>query len=332
VYGVVRFGGAIAGHVFEARAGRDSAAAATAQSVVNGLWGDDLGRYARDVGIEMAVRDGNGGIVPPDRRLGSAVPRATGRIVVLVHGLVETERCWTGTDTEQGFLERLDEHPDLTPVLVRYNSGLRVSENGALLAGLLDRVHSFWPVPVESISLVGHSMGGLVIRAACSVATDGESRWIGDVDRVVTIGTPHRGAPLEKSVNAAAWALGAVPETRPLAAFLNSRSVGIKDLRFGGIAESDWRDRDPDALLRNPVGDHPLPSGIDHHFVGGVVTADPDHPFGASVGDLVVRPSSATARGQLSPTSTAVFGRTRHASLQRNPAIVEHAMAILAGD
>ena len=325
-YGAVRVGGAIAGRVVEARLGDRSAAAASVQSSVNSLWGDDLGRHGSELGIVMAVRDRNSRIAPVTHELGHAFPDATGNLVVLVHGLMETERCWAGGDSDQGLLESLDLHSSLTPVTVRYNSGLRISENGMLLSTLLEEIRSSWPVPVASISLVGHSMGGLVIRSACAAASDADSGWIGDVDHIVTIGTPHRGAPLEKLVNAAAWALGAARETRPLADFLNGRSVGIKDLRFGAIVEDDWRGGDPDALLRNTVGDHPLPAGIEHHFVGGVVTEEPTHPFGASVGDLVVRTSSATPHNRLSPTSSAVFGRTRHASLQREPAVVHHVM------
>ena len=328
-YGAVRVGGAIVGKVVEAKTGENPAAAASVQSSVNGLWGDDLGRHRSELGIEMAVRDRNGHVVSTRHEFGDAFPGATGHLIVLVHGLMETERCWAGGDADPGLLESLDLHPTLTPLTIRYNSGLRVSENGMRLSALLAEIRSFWPVPVETISLVGHSMGGLVIRSACSAAVDADSRWIGDVDHVVTIGTPHRGSPLEKLANAAAFALSAVPETRPLADFLNGRSVGIKDLRFGAIVEDDWHGDDPDALLRNTVGDHPLPAGIEHHFVAGVVTEEPTHPFGASVGDLVVRTSSATPLNRLTPTSAAVFGRTRHASLQRDPAVVHHVMECL---
>lgn len=329
VYGSVRIGGVIAGKALEARTGQDGTTAESIQSIANGLWGDNLGPHDREIGIGMAVRDRIGGIVPATSELGESFSGATGRVVVLVHGLMETERCWAGSSADPGLFERLDVHPHLTPVAVRYNSGLRVSENGVLLSLLLDQIRSHWPVPIESISLVGHSMGGLVIRSACSVAAETDSRWIGEVDHLVTIGTPHRGSPLEKLANAAAWALGAARETRPLADFLNGRSAGIKDLRFGAIAEDDWSGDDPDALLRNTVGDHSLTHGVEHHFVAGIVTEEPTHPVGASVGDLVVRTSSATAHNRLDPTSTAVFGRTRHATLQRDPAVVQHVMECL---
>ena len=277
----------------------------------------------------MAIREASGAIVPADRELGDVFRGAMEHVVVLVHGLFETERCWAGTDSDPGLLKLIDDHPDLTPVMVRYNSGLRISDNGANLSALIENIRSFWPVPVASISLIGHSAGGLVVRSACAVASDAGSPWIGHVGRVVTIGTPHRGAPLEKLINATAWALDAAPETRPLADFLNGRSVGIKDLRFGALVEGDWRGGDPDALLRNTVGDRPLPVGIEHHFVAGVITEGADHPIGYAIGDLVVRTSSAQAQGYLVPTTRAVFPKTRHTTLQRSPAVVEHVMACL---
>jgi hypothetical protein len=50
---------------------------------------------------------------------------------------------------------------------------------------------------------------------------------------VVCLGTPHRGAPLEKLGHFAAAALAVSEVTRPLATIANARSQGIKDLRHG---------------------------------------------------------------------------------------------------
>jgi hypothetical protein len=47
------------------------------------------------------------------------------------------------------------------------------------------------------------------------------------------LGAPHLGADLEKGINVLGWAFGRLPETRAFGRFLNARSVGIKDLRFG---------------------------------------------------------------------------------------------------
>ena len=66
------------------------------------------------------------------------------------------------------------------------------------------------------------------------------------------------GAPAEKAVNAAGWALGKLGETRPIARVLEMRSAGIKDLRYGSLVEEDWRDCEPDALLDDRCTDVPL--------------------------------------------------------------------------
>jgi len=300
------------------------------RAFVNGLWGDDLGRHRDWLEITMAIRDREGAPVTGGPDLAVAFPDATGRLVVLVHGLVETEQCWSGTDSEPGLVQALENAPGLTPVSIRYNSGLRVSDNGALLSCLLEDICTDWPVPVQSIALVGHSMGGLVVRSACEAGRTADHGWIDDVDNIVTVSAPHRGSPLEKLANVASWGLGVAPVTRPLAKFVNERSVGIKDLRFGAIVEDDWTGVDPDALLRNTVGDHSLPSGVDHHFVAAVVTSDPTHPVGAAVGDLVVRPGSGTGGRHLEPRNAVVVGGKHHFDLLHDPDVIDRVLGWLA--
>jgi hypothetical protein len=172
-------------------------------------------------------------------------------------------------------------------------------------------------------------MGGLTIRSACEAARAADHGWIDDVDDIVTVGAPHQGSPLEKLANVVAWGLGIAPVTRPLAGFVNGRSVGIKDLRFGAIVEDDWRGVDPDALLRNTVGDHSLPSGIEHHFVAAVVTQDPTHPVGMAVGDLVVRPGSGTGGRRLQPRNVAVVGGKHHFDLLHDPGVIDSVLGWL---
>ena len=323
VYGSVRLGGQALGAGLDEVATVDGHTGDSVQAFVNGLWGDDLGRYGEALEITMAIHDGEGGPVPTGSDLATTFPAASGRFVVLVHGLVENERCWFGSGTEPGLAQALEEHADVTPVFVRYNSGLRVSHNGSLLAALLEDLYAAWPVPVESVALVGHSMGGLVVRSACESGIAAGHRWVKDVSDVVTVAAPHRGSPLEKFANLAAWGLDVAPETRPLADFVKGRSVGIKDLRFGAIHDGDWRDIDPDALFDNTVGDSSLPAGIRHHFVTGVVTANPSHPVGAIVGDLVVRVGSGTGGHYAAPTTSVVIGRKHHFDLLDDPAVIE---------
>ncbi len=329
-YGSVRLGVDVVGFGLDELVTVDRGAVDSVQAFVNGLWGDDLGRRGDRLEITMAIRDDGGASVAIGPDLAASFPTATGRLVVLVHGLVETERCWFGSETAPGLAEALENDAGLTPISIRYNSGLRVSDNGSLLSSLIEEARDNWPVPLQSIALVGHSMGGLVVRSACATAQTAGHRWIDDVDTIVTVAAPHRGSPIEKLANVAAWGLGVAAVTRPLESFVNGRSVGIKDLRFGAIVEDDWRGIDPDALLHNTVGEHSLAPGIDHHFVAGVVTSNPTHPVGVAVGDLIVRSASGTGGGHLEPENAVVVGGKNHFELLNEPEVLDCVMGWLA--
>jgi len=354
VYGSIRIGAEVVGVGLDTRVAADSSSADSALAFVNGLWGDALGRHEPRLGSSMSVRDARGALIPLGPEITEAFSEATGRLVVFVHGLINTERSWTGTGAGPGLIDSVEDHPDLTPVAIRYNTGRAVATNGAQLASLLEVVHAAWPQPVQSIALVGHSMGGLVIRSACAAALHAGHRWIGDVSDVVTIGSPHGGAPLERFVNAAAFGLSAAPQTRPLAEFLNTRSRGIKDLRAGSIGYTS--DDDPSNTTQlggwceSSRGGSPhrqsgayggasepeqaihtsLLGHIRHRFVGGVITSNPTHPIGGVVGDLMVRPASSTRVPRVQPADVVVVGGVNHFSLLRKPAVVNQVMVWLA--
>ncbi|MEX2250789.1 MAG: hypothetical protein WD895_01820, partial [Acidimicrobiia bacterium] len=303
------------------------------QAAINATWGDELEQRGNDLRIEMGLRNPDGTLIhltPAD--LAQSFPSATPRLVVLVHGLGRTESCWQGKGEQAGLWEQFTADTSVTPVMVRYNTGRHVSENGTELARLIEQVWRSWPTHIESMALVGHSMGGLVIRSACHVGQAEQQSWVDTVDKVVTVGTPHLGAPLEKAVNVVSWGLRATPESSPLADFLDARSAGIKDLRFGAVVEDDWRDVEPDALLHNTVSNVPLFEGADHHFVAAVITSDPAHPVGALVGDLMVRAASGTGQGRrrrIEATDVQVLGGHRHFDLLHDPEVQDQVLAWL---
>jgi pimeloyl-ACP methyl ester carboxylesterase len=188
----------------------------------------------------------------------------------------------------------------------------------------LGRVVIAWPVEVQRIALIGHSMGGLVARSACFLADEAGDDWVRRVTHIVSLGTPHLGAPLEQTVHYASAALDLVPETRPLAAFLRRRSAGIRDLRQGSLADEDWRDRDPDALRAAAVREVPPLPGATHCFVSATVTRSPRHPIGRMVGDLLVLEPSATGRGRrrrlaFDPAHGLHVGGATHLALLNHP-------------
>ena len=277
-------------------------AAGGAIAAVNGIYGDQLSNRRNGFALSMQIHRHRRPVALTADSIAKAFPAATGRIVIFVHGWCLTELSWwrrprTGDPLPYGTRLRAD--LGFTPVYLRYNTGLHISQNGQALADLLNQLHALWPTvaeePLTEIVLVGHSMGGLVARSACHYGLQHQQPWTGDVRHVVCLGSPHLGADLEKGVNVASWALAQLPETRGLASFLNARSAGVKDLRFGALLDEDWRDCDPDEFLLDRCNEVPfLPDAV-YHFVAA--SAAP-RAVGLLVGDSLVRPRSAAGRGR----------------------------------
>lgn len=273
-----------------------------ALAVLNGAHGDLVQREARSLALGMTVRVDGRAVPPGPAALRAAFPDATGRLAVFLHGLTESETSWCFRSQRHAgrpgvtYGTRLREELGLTPVYLRYNTGLHVSDNGRALDALLDALVEGWPVPVQDLVLVGHSMGGLVARSALHQAGGGgpdATGWTTLVRDTITLGSPHLGAPLERGVHRLAAALSRVPETRPLARLLALRSVGIKDLRRGTLVERDWTGRDLDAPGAAAHTHVPLTDGARHLVVLATVPRDPAGRAADLLGDLLVPPRSA---------------------------------------
>jgi pimeloyl-ACP methyl ester carboxylesterase len=269
--------------------------------VINGLLGDRLPGPHATLAIDMAVRRRGRDVALDTGALRDAFPDATGDVAVFVHGLVETDRSWrwaadrTYGDRRVTYGSRLRDDLGITPVYLRYNSGLRIGENGRLLDRLLVELVEHWPVPVERLLLVGHSMGGLVIRSACHHAVDHGHRWAGLVDHTVYLGTPHHGAPLARGAYRAGKALTRLPEVRPFGELLHDLSAGIDDLRHGSVVVKDWTGEDPDAWLDEDVA---LLDTCRHHVVCASVAKQAGSALDELVGDLLVQVTSANGRAE----------------------------------
>jgi pimeloyl-ACP methyl ester carboxylesterase len=278
-------------------------------AVINGLFGDALHERESPLATQMTVRVGDE-VLPLERgmsraALAAAVPEATSRICLLVHGLMSTESVWRFPgDASRTYGTLLARDHSVTALTVRYNTGRHISTNGRELAEILSWLMRTWPVPIREINLIGHSMGGLVVRSAChygrSVRPLGRRLplgrpWTSKVRRVVLIGVPNTGAPLEVIVNtlsAALWALP-VPATRLVGLGLDRRSAGIKDLRFGAIVDEDWLERDPRTRTPKLHARGPRLRRARYLTIAGTVTTDPEHPLAGLIGDALVTSSSA---------------------------------------
>jgi pimeloyl-ACP methyl ester carboxylesterase len=271
-------------------------------AAVNGIYGDELTDRDHPLAGAMAIRYRGKVVLPAADSLAAAFPSATERVVVFLHGWCLTERSWSrrardGREDQatRSYGERLRDDLGFSPVQLRYNTGLHVSVNGRTLAEILDRLHAQWPVPITELVLVGHSMGGLVARSACHYGAQQQHRWTDAVSHVVCLGSPHLGADLEKGVSVASWALARLPETQAIATFLNTRSDGVKDLRFGACLDEDWCDADPDEFLHDRCHEAPFLPHATYHFVAASVTPS---LLGIIAGDHLVRPRSAAGRGR----------------------------------
>jgi pimeloyl-ACP methyl ester carboxylesterase len=296
---------------------------AAALAVLNGLSGDALEREGSDLAEPMALRLHGRVVAPEPAALAHAFPAARPQLVVFVHGLMETEHAWR-LGGRPGYGERLSRDLGCSAVHVRYNTGLHISRNGRLLAELLERTVAAWPVEVERIALVGHSMGGLVARSACCQASERGQPWVRLVRHVVTLGSPHMGAPLAQGVHYAAHALHALPETRAFGRLLRRRSDGIRDMRQGSLVDADWEGRDPDALRAAACAEVSLLEGATHCFVAATLTRSERHPLGRLLGDALVLGPSAAGRGRarkipLRPEHCVHVGGAHHLALLNHP-------------
>jgi pimeloyl-ACP methyl ester carboxylesterase len=265
--------------------------------VLNGTLGDYLKRTGNGLATPMQIVHAEKPVAPVRPALAAAYPGATPRIAVLVHGLMSVESVWRMPDGET-YGSLLARDFGYTPMYIRYNTGLHISENGAALAELLERLVEEYPTPVEELLLMGHSMGGLVLRSATHAASERGMRWLSLVQRAFYIGTPHLGAPLERLGNALSWTLGKVgnPYTSLIADIVNLRSSGIKDLRYANLRREDWEGADADALLQNRRHPVPLLAHIRHHLVAGTLSRDPR--LSMLFGDAMVAVHSATGRAR----------------------------------
>jgi len=314
-----------------------SAAELRAIAALNGAFGDHLQATANPLAIPMTLLcDGVALSLEPEA-LATALPRPSNHLVLMVHGLGMSELGWSrpgappiGTSLQQSL--------DCTPLYLRYNSGRHISSNGRELAALLDVLFNVWPVPIESLSLIGHSMGGLVIRSACWYAADSQSSWLPALRRVVCLGTPHHGAPLEWAGHALDLVLQQTPFTRPLA-LGRYRSAGIKDLRYGNLLDEDWQGWHPDRPGRDRRKPVPLLPDVDYYFVAATLGAHLRDPLGVLLGDMLVHHRSAVGyhrdksrRLNVKPEHCRVFHERNHFDLLSDPLVHQQLIAWWPGD
>ncbi len=279
-----------------------------ALAVLNGVVGDHLAATKNPLALPMRFRRDGRPLSLERSSLAEAFPGATGKLVVLLHGLCMSDLQWTRQNHDHG--AALAHDLGYTPVTLSYNSGLHVSTNGRAFAEALEALVVAWPVEIEDFVIVGHSMGGLVARSACRHAEEAGHGWRTKLGKIVFLGTPHHGAPLERIGNWVDDILGRTPYAAAFGQLGKIRSAGVTDLRFGAVLDEDWRGRDRFAREPDPRRPVPLPKSVACYAIAATTAASPGAVKDLLIGDGLVPVASALGRHK-DPARALKFPRDR---------------------
>ena len=296
-------------------------------AALNGVLGDHLLRSGNPLAIPLQLRQHGQRL--DAAALGAQAPR---RVLLLVHGLCMSDGGWLRNGHDHGVL--LGKALGAAPVYTWYNSGRHISENGRDLADTLEQLLADWPVPLDELMIVGHSMGGLVARSAVHQATLRGQQWPQRLKKLVFLGTPHHGAPLERAGNWLHRVMDLSPYVAPFTRLSSIRSAGITDLRHGNLLESDWQgaSRFDHRDLRTPV---PLPAGVGCFALAS--TAGDVGSAGSMLGDGLVMIDSGLGRHKrsaldlgLAKSHTWLGHGIHHLDLLSDPAVYRRLLSWLS--
>ena len=285
-------------------------------AALNGVLGDHLAATHNPLATPMALRSEGRALGLHRAALAARFPHASTTLLVMVHGLCMNDLQWQREGHDHGAM--LAPLLGATPIYLHYNSGLPIAHNGLEFAGLLQHLIDQWPVPVQRVLLLTHSMGGLVSRRALHQATAAGHTWPARVSDVVFLGTPHHGAPLERAGHGLDTVLAAAPYAAPLARLGKVRSAGITDLRHGHCVDGT-------APLPLPP---PPPTGPRCWTVAAVLGNDEKALTGRLLGDGLVPLASALGQHKqaartlaFAPERQWVAQATSHMQLLSSPAV-----------
>ncbi|MEI8030253.1 MAG: alpha/beta hydrolase [Comamonadaceae bacterium] len=298
-------------------------------AALNGVLGDRLLSSHNPLATPMTLRYQGQAL---DWQVLPNMPEASGKVLLLIHGLCMNDLQWHTKHQDQAgdHGATLGAALGYTPVYLRYNTGLHTSQNGHQLASLLEQLLTHWPTPIKELTVVAHSMGGLLTRSAVHYAKRNRLRWPGLLKNIVFLGTPHHGAPLERAGNWIDVILGSTPYSRPFAKLGQLRSAGITDLRYGHVLDVDWQGRDRFQRQPDKRQHLPLPEGVACYTVAATTAAKRSALVDRLLGDGLVPLHSALGQHndrqrtlEFAKSSQLIVYRTNHMALLDSPAVTQ---------
>lgn len=296
------------------------------RSVLNGVIGDYLEKNENPLTINMQFRHQAKAISLDSKSLEKVYPTINGKILLMVHGSCMNDIQWTRKEHNHGTALAKELHK--TPIFLHYNSGRHISTNGQAFNKLLEELVQHWPVPVEELVIIAHSMGGLVSRSAVHYGQEQQKSWTKHLKKIIFLGTPHHGARLEQAGNYLDVVLEAVPYAKPFARLGKIRSAGVTDLRYGNLVDEDWQDNDRFEMQGDQRRNIPLPEQVACYCIAAIFGKAMDTVSTRLLGDKLVDVKSALGKHknpnknlQVKTENTWIAYETSHLDLLNKPTV-----------
>ena len=263
-------------------------------SILNGVLGDHMQDHGNPLTLGMTFRLGGRALEINREALTSAIAQPSAKILVMLHGHCMNELQWCRNGHDHGVV--LAAANGYTPMYLRYNTGLHISENGRALADQLEQLLAEWPTRVQEICIVGYSMGGMVARSAIHYGKKAQHAWVKQVHKLFFVGTPQHGSMVEQAGNLIDKALEMSPYSHALSRLGKIRSAGTTDLRHGNLVDEDWKghDRFEHAHDRRQLSQ--LPVNVKCYAIAAMIAKKPSEMWGQVVGDGLVPLKSALGK------------------------------------
>jgi pimeloyl-ACP methyl ester carboxylesterase len=297
-------------------------------AALNGVIGDYLEEKKNPLKIEMQFRYQSKALQMSPEALKVVYPNINGKILLMVHGSCMSDIQWTRKNHNHE--KKISKDLQKTPVYLYYNSGRHISTNGQNLNNSLEELIKNWPVPVEEITILAHSMGGLVTRSAIYYGQEKQKNWPNLLKKVVFLGTPHHGSQIEKAGNYLDLILETIPYTKPLAKLGKIRSSGVTDLRYGNLIDEDWQNSDRFELKSDQRQHVQLPKSIQFYSIAAITNKKNTSKSIKILGDNLVDVKSALGKHKnpdknlsFKKKNTCVVYESNHLDLLSNPKITD---------
>ncbi len=304
------------------------------ESALNGAMGDKLEEMKSKRAIRPSFRVKNRDVSIENLDLTETLLKTEGKVIIFIHGLMADEVLFEEpTRGKKGYGTLLSEEKNYCVLYVRYNTGRHISQNGRSISALINLLNEKYSKEIKSITIISHSMGGLVTRSSCHYAGIEKHSWIQKVNKIFLIGVPNDGAFLEKlghlttSILRSIWNF----QTKIIANIADERSNGIKDLRWGFLIDEDWQAPNANDLVGVKRTEIPPLENVKYYIIVGTLMENENNVVSQYFGDGLVGKKSASAESSSLLNSKGedfleykVFPKINHFSILTDQTIYEY--------